>query len=80
MRAESGYNCDDPQVRFPRAMRWTYKQGKIKLPEYRPIMDSLTPDDVIWRPFENHRGIIPFDLISMYSGYLRGCTVVPHLP
>jgi hypothetical protein len=52
----------------------------MKLPEYRPIMDSLTPDDVIWRPFENHRGIIPFDLISMYSGYLRGCTVVPHLP
>ncbi|KAK2362374.1 protein MAIN-LIKE [Trifolium repens] len=80
MRVESGNNCDDPQVRFPRAMRWTYKQGKMKLPENRPIMDSLTPDDVIWRPFENHRGIVPFDLISMYSGYLRGCTVLPHLP
>ncbi|MCI82778.1 serine/threonine-protein phosphatase 7 long form-like protein, partial [Trifolium medium] len=36
-------------------MWWTYKQGKTKLPKYRPIMDAPTPDDVIWRPFEHHR-------------------------
>lgn len=61
-------------------MRWVYKQGKLKVAEYRPIMDALTPSDVIWRPFEDHRGVMPFDPITMYSGYLRGCTVVPHLP
>ncbi|PNY03588.1 serine/threonine-protein phosphatase-like protein [Trifolium pratense] len=77
-RAASGLNCDEPG--FPRAMRWIYKQGKTKLPEYRPIMDALTPDDVIWRQFETHRGSIPFDPITLYSGYLRGCTVVPYLP
>jgi hypothetical protein len=52
----------------------------MKLPDYRPIMDALTPSDVIWRPFESHRGSIPFDLHTMYSGYLRGCAVVPYLP
>ncbi len=65
---------------YPRAMRWVYKQGKTKLPAYRPIMDALTPSDVIWRPFEGHRGSIPSDLITCFSGYLRGCTVVPYLP
>ncbi|KAK2374240.1 hypothetical protein QL285_075216 [Trifolium repens] len=43
-------------------------------------MDALTPSDVIWRPFESHRGSIVFDPITMYSGYLRGCAVVPYLP
>ncbi|MCI95334.1 serine/threonine-protein phosphatase 7 long form-like protein, partial [Trifolium medium] len=42
-------------------------------------MDALTPYDVIRRPFERHRGSIPFDLITMYCGYPRGCTVVPYL-
>ncbi|PNX62017.1 hypothetical protein L195_g060946, partial [Trifolium pratense] len=60
-------------------MRWMYKQGKTKLLDYRPILDALTPDDVIWRPFETHRGSIPFDLITLYSGHLRGSTVVPYL-
>ncbi|XP_045819521.1 protein MAIN-LIKE 1-like [Trifolium pratense] len=77
-RAASGLNCDDPS--FPRGMRWMYKQGKTKLPEYRPILDALTPDDVIWRPFEIHTGSIPFDLITLYSGYLRGCTYIPPPP
>ncbi|CAJ2662191.1 unnamed protein product [Trifolium pratense] len=77
-RAQSDLNCDNPG--FPRAMRWMYKQGKTKLPDYRPILDALTPDDMIWRPFETHRGSIPFDLITLYSGHLRGSTVVPYLP
>ncbi|GAU47848.1 hypothetical protein TSUD_404250 [Trifolium subterraneum] len=74
---ESVHRCDE--LGYPRAMRWTYKQGKTKLPAYRPIMDALTPSDVIWRPFEGHRGSIPADLITCFSGYLRGCTVVPYL-
>ncbi|GAU22880.1 hypothetical protein TSUD_376910 [Trifolium subterraneum] len=58
----------------------TLLQGKTKLPAYRPIMDALTPFDVIWRPFEGHRGSIPSDLITCFCGYLSGCTVVPYLP
>ncbi|GAU28342.1 hypothetical protein TSUD_256700 [Trifolium subterraneum] len=77
-RAESGLNCDESG--FPRAMRWIYKQGKMKLPNYRPVMDALTSSDVIWCPFDSHRGSIPFDLVTCYSGYLRGCTVVRYLP
>ncbi|GAU23631.1 hypothetical protein TSUD_386200 [Trifolium subterraneum] len=77
-RGEFVHRCDD--MGYPRAMRWVYKQGKTKFPAYRPIMDALTPSDVIWRPFEGHRGSIPSDLITCFSGYLRGCTVVPYLP
>ncbi|GAU50601.1 hypothetical protein TSUD_410110 [Trifolium subterraneum] len=72
-RGESVHRCDE--MGYPRAMRWVYKQGKTKLPAYRPIMNALTPSDVIWRPFEGHRGSIPSDLITCFSGYLRGCTL-----
>ncbi|GAU48768.1 hypothetical protein TSUD_406110 [Trifolium subterraneum] len=75
---ESVHRCDD--MSYPRAMRWVYKQGKTKLPAYQPMMDALTPSDVIWRPFEGHRGSIPYDIITCFSGYLRWCTVVPYLP
>ncbi|CAJ2645088.1 unnamed protein product [Trifolium pratense] len=79
-RAESGLDCDIPGASLPRARRWRYRQGNVKLPAYRPVLDALTPDDVIWRPFQNHRAALPFDLVSMYSGYLCGCTVVRYLP
>ncbi|CAK8538508.1 unnamed protein product [Lathyrus sativus] len=42
-------------VGLPRAMRWSYRQGALKVDDLRPILDELTPSDVIWRPFENHR-------------------------
>ncbi|CAJ2673101.1 unnamed protein product [Trifolium pratense] len=79
-RAESGLDCDIPGASLPRARRWRYRQGNVKLPTYRPVLDALTPDDVIWRSFQDHRAALPFDLVSMYSGYLRGCTVVRYLP
>ncbi|KAI5429749.1 hypothetical protein KIW84_034365 [Lathyrus oleraceus] len=40
---------------LPRAMRWSYRQGVLKVDDLRPILDELTPADVIWRPFEDHR-------------------------
>jgi hypothetical protein len=43
-------------------------------------MDALAPYDVILHSFENHIDIIPFDQITMYSGYLCGCPEVPYLP
>jgi hypothetical protein len=43
-------------------------------------MDALAPYDVILCSFENHIGIIHFDQITMFSGYLCGCPEVPYLP
>nr|XP_012575136.1 protein MAIN-LIKE 1-like [Cicer arietinum] len=66
---------------FSRMNRWCYKQGKHKVHEYRSIIDALTPADVIWRPWENHRGVIPFDDITLYTAHIRLCsTVVKYLP
>ncbi|XP_058742850.1 protein MAIN-LIKE 1-like [Vicia villosa] len=66
---------------LPRAMRWAYKQGELKVDELRLVLDVLTPTDVIWRPFENHRVERPFDDICLYRGCLKWCdTVVPYLP
>ncbi|XP_073222378.1 uncharacterized protein [Cicer arietinum] len=51
--------------------RSCYKQGKHKVDEYISIIDALTPADVIWRPWENHRGVIPFDDITFYTDPAR---------
>ncbi|KAI5396362.1 hypothetical protein KIW84_062532 [Lathyrus oleraceus] len=66
---------------LPRAMRWSYRQGVLKVDDLRPILDELTPADVIWRPFEDHRAWCVFDEICLYRGCLKwGETVVPYLP
>ncbi|KAI5408767.1 hypothetical protein KIW84_054559 [Lathyrus oleraceus] len=42
---------------------------------------ELTPADVIWHPFEDHRAWHLFDEICLYRGCLKwGDTVVPYLP
>ncbi|XP_058741642.1 protein MAIN-LIKE 1-like [Vicia villosa] len=55
---------------LPRAMRLSYMQGAIKVDAYRPILDELTPIDVIWRPFEDHRPHRAFNELSLYRGFL----------
>ncbi|KAI5410961.1 hypothetical protein KIW84_056201 [Lathyrus oleraceus] len=65
---------------LPRAMRWSYKQGVLKVDDLRPILDELTPVGVIWRPFEDHRAWRQFDEICLYMVCLKwGDTVVPYL-
>ncbi|KAI5426129.1 hypothetical protein KIW84_031812 [Lathyrus oleraceus] len=65
---------------LPRAMRWSYRQGVLKVDDLRPILDELTPADVIWRPFEDHRAWCQFDELCLYRGCLKwGDTVVPYL-
>ncbi|XP_058759275.1 protein MAIN-LIKE 2-like [Vicia villosa] len=54
---------------IPRAMRWSYKQGAMKVDELSPVLDQLTPTDVIWRPSEDHRRHLPFDELSLYRGF-----------
>ncbi|XP_050896614.1 protein MAIN-LIKE 1-like [Lathyrus oleraceus] len=41
---------------LPRGMRWSYKQGVLKVDDLRTILDELTPINIIWHPFEDHRG------------------------
>ncbi|KAI5435105.1 hypothetical protein KIW84_021798 [Lathyrus oleraceus] len=66
---------------LPREMRWSYRQGVLKVDDLRPILDELTPADVIWCPFEDHRAWRVFDEICLYRGCLKwGETVVPYLP
>ncbi|XP_058760197.1 protein MAINTENANCE OF MERISTEMS-like [Vicia villosa] len=62
-------------------MRWSYRQGAMKVDQLRPVLDQLTPTDVIWRPFEDHRRHLPFDELSLYRGFLVwGDVHVPYLP
>ncbi|KAI5423602.1 hypothetical protein KIW84_046510 [Lathyrus oleraceus] len=51
---------------LPRATRLSYRQGVLKVDDLRPILDELTPADVIWRPFEDHRACRLFDEICLY--------------
>ncbi|CAK8543545.1 unnamed protein product [Lathyrus sativus] len=68
-------------VGLPRAMRWSYRQGVLKVDDLRLILDELTPADVIWRPFKNHRVWRQFDELCLYRGCLRwGDIIVPYLP
>ncbi|XP_050909140.1 protein MAIN-LIKE 1 [Lathyrus oleraceus] len=62
---------------LPRAMRWSYRQGVLKVDDLRPILDELTPADVIWRPFEDHRVWRLFDEICLYRGCLKWGETLP---
>ncbi|KAI5419422.1 hypothetical protein KIW84_043555 [Lathyrus oleraceus] len=53
----------------------------LKVDDLRPILDELTPGDVIWRPFEDHRAWRQFDELCLYRGCFKwGDIVVPYLP
>ncbi|KAI5384534.1 hypothetical protein KIW84_071510 [Lathyrus oleraceus] len=61
---------------LPRAMRWSYRQGVLKVDDLRPILDELTSVGVIWRPFEDHRAWRQFDEICLYMGCLKWGDIV----
>ncbi|XP_058775003.1 protein MAINTENANCE OF MERISTEMS-like [Vicia villosa] len=64
-----------------RAMKWEYRQGTQKVADIRAVLDQLTPHDIVWHPFEDHRVHRPFDDICLYRGGLKWYgTVVLYLP
>lgn len=48
-------------------MRWTFKQGALKVDEFRSVLDELILADVIWRPLMTHRQELSFDDICLNS-------------
>ncbi|XP_058726630.1 protein MAIN-LIKE 1-like [Vicia villosa] len=78
-RCTSGLcGIDSPMAR---AMKWEYRQGTQKVDDIRAVLDQLTPHDIVWRPFEDHREHRHFDYICLYRGGLkRYGTVVLYLP
>ncbi|XP_058775806.1 protein MAIN-LIKE 1-like [Vicia villosa] len=78
-RGTSGlFGIDSPMAR---AMKWEYRQGTQKVADIRAMLDQLTPHDIAWRPFEDHRVHRPFDDICLYRGGLKWFgTVVLYLP
>ncbi|CAK8533709.1 unnamed protein product [Lathyrus sativus] len=66
---------------LPRAIRWSYKQGVLKVDELRPVLDEMTPADIIWQPFEDHRVWCQFDEICLYRGCRKwGDVIVLYFP
>jgi len=48
---------------------------------YRKCLDGLMSPNVCWMPYDEHRGVWDFDLISCFSGHLQsGPVVVRHRP
>ncbi|KAI5416838.1 hypothetical protein KIW84_041734 [Lathyrus oleraceus] len=45
---------------LPRAMRWSYRQGVLKVDDLRPILDELTPTDVIWGCLKWGETVVPY--------------------
>ncbi|XP_050895975.1 protein MAINTENANCE OF MERISTEMS-like [Lathyrus oleraceus] len=70
----------DDNYGLPRAMKWSYRQGVLKVDDLLSILEELILADVIWPPFEDHRGWRQFDELCLYMGCLKwGDTVVPYL-
>ncbi|XP_058784863.1 uncharacterized protein LOC131659728 [Vicia villosa] len=78
-RGTSGLCCVDSPM--ARAMKWEYRQGTQKVDDIRVVLDQLTPHDIIWRPFEDHRQHRALDDICLYRGGLKWYgTIVLYLP
>ncbi|XP_058768864.1 protein MAIN-LIKE 1-like [Vicia villosa] len=68
-RGTSGLcGIDSPMAR---AMKWEYRQGTQKVADIRAVLDQLTPHDIVWRPFEDHRVHRPVDDICLYRVCMR---------
>ncbi|XP_058734877.1 protein MAIN-LIKE 1-like [Vicia villosa] len=67
---------------MPRAARYVLQRGNNVVGPYRGYLDRTVHDDITWRPFSDYTQIVPFEGISLYSGWLAcGTTImVRYLP
>ena len=64
----------------PRACR--FRCGKLlPLLTYRRQLDGLESSEVVWTPYDDHRIARPFEMISLFSGFIKwGSVMHRHLP
>ena len=55
---------------MPKAAKYVLYRGNHKVPPYQVYLDRTNHDDIKWTPFEDYIDVVPFDLISLYSGWL----------
>jgi len=55
----------------PRCMRYVVGSRLSLLASVRMQLDTISLGAVRWRPYEDHKGVRPFELISLFSGYIR---------
>src|SRR3954471_13638934 len=66
-----GFHIDPVYVdAMPRAARYVLQWGNNAVEPYRGYLDRTMHDDITWRPFSDYTQIVPFDGISLYSGWL----------
>ncbi|XP_058764066.1 protein MAINTENANCE OF MERISTEMS-like [Vicia villosa] len=78
-----GFHIDPEYVdAMPRAARYVLQRGNNAVGPYRGYLDRTMHDDVTWRPFSDYTQVVPFDGISLYSGWLACGTsiMVRYLP
>ena len=65
---------------MPRAARYVVGWHISSFIDIRAHLDRLTYSDVIWAPYASHRSVRPFELISLFTGFIRyGTTVQKYL-
>ena len=55
---------------MPRAAKFTLNRGNDNVVPCWVFLDHTNHDDINWTPFEDYREVVPFDTISLYSGWL----------
>jgi hypothetical protein len=52
---------------FLHANQFVLTRGHASTSHYRGLLDRLAKEDVIWRSYDDHRDVIPFNDIFWYS-------------
>ncbi|XP_058733598.1 uncharacterized protein LOC131605235 [Vicia villosa] len=67
---------------MPKDARYVLYRENNKVGPYRVYLDRTVHDDIRWMPFTDYRDVVPFDCITLYSGWLECGTnsMVRYLP
>nr|XP_012575551.1 protein MAINTENANCE OF MERISTEMS-like [Cicer arietinum] len=66
---------------YPRALRWKTKREKGLVIPFRKALDEIDVDDICWTPYREHRPKRPFEVVSLFRGWIRwGPKMYAHLP